>query len=155
MERKSAWSLPMSEQEIVNEYKNAKKPQSQIAILADQNGCDKKTIVNILELNGCELPGNFKKKKKEQPLAETEAAPEEAPDFAKVQSLNEEQEANYKMNGVSLSHEVLRARAYIKAEAYDTIISLYPESLDDGTCLDFVLAIDGIRAFVSRLIREA
>lgn len=70
MERKSAWSLPMSEQEIVNEYKNAKKPQTQIAILADQNSCDKKTIVNILELNGCELPGNFKRKKKETPEAE-------------------------------------------------------------------------------------
>lgn len=70
MERKSAWSLPMSEQEIVNEYKAAKKPQSQIAILADQNGCEKKTIVNILEAAGCELPGNFKKKKKEQSLEE-------------------------------------------------------------------------------------
>lgn len=68
MERKSAWPLPMSEQEIVNEYKAAKRPQSQIAILADQNGCEKKTIVNILELNGCELPGNYKKKKKVQPL---------------------------------------------------------------------------------------
>lgn len=85
MERKSAWSLPMSEQEIVNEYKAAKRPQSQIAILADQNGCEKKTIVNILEAAGCELPGNFKRKKKEQPLEETEAAPEKAPDFSKAQ----------------------------------------------------------------------
>lgn len=62
MERKSAWSLPMSEQEIVNEYKQAAQPRKQIAILADQNNCEKKTIVNILEAAGCELPGNYKKK---------------------------------------------------------------------------------------------
>ncbi len=67
MERKSAWSLPMSEQEIVKEYKEAASPRAQIAILADQNSCDKKTIVNILVAAGCEVPAYYKKKAAEIP----------------------------------------------------------------------------------------
>lgn len=121
MERKSAWSLPMSEQEIVNEYKNAKKPQTQIAILADQNSCDKKTIVNILELNGCELPGNFRKKKKvlleedpEEPYRPPfviKEASEEAPDFAKVQPepANEEPKEEPLPTSVQIKLAALRA----------------------------------------------
>lgn len=133
MERKSAWSLPMSEQEIVNEYKAAKRPQSQIAILADQNSCDKKTIVNILELNGCELPGNFKKKKKEQPLEEAEtpnrppfiitAAPKEVNiekktlledlDFSKIQPEPKE--------------EPLPIAVHVRLAALDAIWSMLPD----------------------------
>lgn len=64
MERKSAWTLPMGEQEIVTSYRTAATPQKQIRILADLNGCDKKTIANILTAAGCELPGNMKPKKK-------------------------------------------------------------------------------------------
>lgn len=161
MERKSAWSLPMTEQEIVKEYKEAKSPRTQIGILADQNGCEKKPIVNILEAAGCELPGNYKKKKKEQPLEETEAAPEEAPDFAKVQPLNEEQkETEEALRGSTstLAKELTKLKAErgplkIKATAYDTIMSLYPES--NGSYLDFALMISGINDLVNKLIKEA
>ena len=55
-------ALPMSDAEIASEYRQAKKKQSQIHILADLNGTDTKTIVEILTREGCELPGNFKKK---------------------------------------------------------------------------------------------
>ncbi len=166
MERKSAWSLPMSEQEIVNEYKAAKKPQNQIAILADQNGCEKKTIVNILEAAGCELPGNYKKRpKKEQPLEETEAADEppfpippapkevniekktllEDLDFAKVQPdpVKEDPEEG-----------PMLAAAYIKAAAYDVIVE-HPALWDDGEEMEFIATVSGIRALVKKLIKEA
>lgn len=146
MERKSAWSLPMSEQEIVNEYKNAKRPQSQIAILADQNGCEKKTIVNILELNGCELPGNYKKKKKEQPLEETEAAPEEAPDFAKVQPEPVKEEP--------VPEAITLAAAYIKAAAYDAIVE-HPALWEDSEAKEFIATVSCIKALVKKLIKEA
>lgn len=154
MERKSAWSLPMSEQESVNEYKAAKRPQNQIAILADQNGCEKKTIVNILEAAGCELPGNYKKKKKEQTLEATEAAPKETPDFAKIQPLNEEQKNNYKENRSPLSHEMLQAAAIIKAMAYDAIVDQLPASWEDSKAGEFIATVSGIRALVKKLVKE-
>ena len=136
MERKSAWSLLMSEQQIVNEYKEAKSPRNQIAILADQNMCDKKTIVNILEAAGCEVPGYYKKKTKD-PEATAEVFDEIAEETQKLQQEPKDDELK------------------IKAAAYDAIMDLYPAPVDDGTCIDFTLAIDGIKAFVSRLIREA
>lgn len=74
MERKSAWTLPMGEQEIVTSYRTAATPQKQIRILADLNDCDKKTIANILTAAGCELPGNMKPKKKPEAAEPTETA---------------------------------------------------------------------------------
>lgn len=126
MERKSAWSLPMSEQEIVNEYKNAKKPQSQIAILADQNSCDKKTIVNILEAAGCELPGNFKRKKKEEPLEETEAAPKKVTlledlDFSKFQPEPAKEEPKQE-------EEPLPIAVHVRLAALDAIWNMLPDN---------------------------
>jgi len=146
MERKSAWSLPMSEQEIVNEYKAAKRPQNQIAILADQNGCEKKTIVNILEAAGCELPGNFKKKKKEQPLEETEAAPKEAPDFSKVQPLDSLE--------LTLEpapkEEPLPIAVHVRLAALRTIENMLPE--DSGIeAVDFTERVIGILQLVKEV----
>lgn len=151
MERKSAWSLPMSEQEIVNEYKAAKKPQSQIAILADQNGCEKKTIVNILELNGCELPGNYKKKKKVQPLEELglhyarKAAAEVFDTIA---------EETQKLQTEPVPETITLAAAYIKAAAYDAIVD-HPALWEDGEAKEFIATVSGIRALVKKLIKEA
>lgn len=137
MERKSAWSLPMSEQEIVNEYKAAKRPQSQIAILADQNSCDKKTIVNILELNGCELPGNFRRKKKETP--EQNAA--EASDFAKVQPEPAKEEPK---------EEPLPIAVHVRLAALRAIENMLPDN--SGTeAVDFTERVIGIM----QLVKEA
>lgn len=48
--------MQMTENEIVRNYKQAKKKQEQIKILADLNLCTKKEIRDILEKHGCEVP---------------------------------------------------------------------------------------------------
>ena len=63
----------MTNAEIVAEYRQAAKPQRQIEILADENMCTNKEIVEILREAGCELPKIYLPKKKVQ-AAETEAA---------------------------------------------------------------------------------
>lgn len=45
----------MSDEEIRREYRLAKYPSKQIAILADENGCSRQTIRNILKAGGIEL----------------------------------------------------------------------------------------------------
>ena len=59
----------MSNTDIVREYKAAKTPMKQIGILADQNLCKKKDIVEILLKEGCEVPKYYTKakEKKEDP----------------------------------------------------------------------------------------
>lgn len=59
----------MSNADIVREYKAAKTPMKQIGILADQNLCKKKDIVEILLKEGCEVPKYYTKakEKKEDP----------------------------------------------------------------------------------------
>ena len=49
--------MQMTETEIVRRFKNgSEKPTTQIKILAELNACDKKTIRDILEKHGCEVP---------------------------------------------------------------------------------------------------
>ena len=50
--------MQMSDAEIVRSYKQAdpKKKVEQIRILSELNACDKKTIREILEKNGCNPP---------------------------------------------------------------------------------------------------
>lgn len=59
----------MSNADIVREYKAAKTPMKQIGILADQNLCKKRDIVEILVKEGCEVPKYYTKakEKKEDP----------------------------------------------------------------------------------------
>ncbi len=60
----------MTRDEIVADYKQAKQPMKQIAILADLNGVRKEQIVQILREAGAELPGNYAKRKPvEEPKA--------------------------------------------------------------------------------------
>lgn len=143
MERKSAWSLPMSEQEIVNEYKAAKRPQSQIAILADQNSCDKKTIVNILEAAGCELPGNFKKKPKKDPETAAEVFDEIAEETQKLQQEPVEEEPK---EDPKQEEEPLPIAVHVRLAALRSIERMIPE---DGVVED----VDHWRTiFVERII---
>ena len=53
----------MSNADIVREYKAAKTPMKQIGILADQNLCKKKDIVEILLKEGCEVLKFYTKQK--------------------------------------------------------------------------------------------
>ena len=50
--------MTMTNEEIVRDYKAAKAPSKQIAILADLNQCDRTKIKQILVEAGCKLPGN-------------------------------------------------------------------------------------------------
>lgn len=144
MERKSAWSLPMSEQEIVAEYKTAKRPQTQIGILADQNSCDKKTIVNILEAAGCELPGNFRKKKKAEAAAE-EAFNEIAAETEKLQTepIEEAPKEEPKQE-----EDPLPIAVHVRLAAINAIEALMPT---DGDYAGFVDRVAGILQLVKEV----
>ena len=62
----------MSNADIVADYRQAKTPMKQIAILADMNQCDRKEIIEILREAGCELPKQYQKKPKTDPKTEPE-----------------------------------------------------------------------------------
>lgn len=73
--------MNMTNEEIVRDYRAAKSKLKQVGILADLNGCDNKTIVNILLEEGESVPGQFlqrgRKKAKRPELVELEAEKEE------------------------------------------------------------------------------
>lgn len=71
--------MEMTKSEIVAEYKAAKVPMKQIAILADQNLCKKKDIVAILIEAGCDVPKQYlPKEMRTAPVKEpAEVVPEE------------------------------------------------------------------------------
>lgn len=50
--------MTMTNEEIIRDYKAAKAPSKQIAILADLNQCSREKIKQILVAGGCKLPGN-------------------------------------------------------------------------------------------------
>lgn len=56
--------MNMTNEEIVRDYRAAKSKLKQVGILADLNGCDNKTIVNILIEEGESVPGQFLPKRK-------------------------------------------------------------------------------------------
>lgn len=57
----------MTPGEICKEYNQAKFKKEQIAILADQNCCEKEDIMKILLENGIELPAEKQKKPTAKP----------------------------------------------------------------------------------------
>lgn len=57
----------MTPGEICKEYNQAKFKKKQIAILADQNCCEKEDIMKILLENGIELPAEKQKKPTAKP----------------------------------------------------------------------------------------
>ena len=157
MERKSAWSLPMSEQEIVKEYKEAKSPRTQIGILADQNGCEKKTIVNILEAAGCELPGNYKKKKKgllEEDPEEPYKPPfvvEEAPKEVNIEKKTLLEDLDFsKIQPEPVKEEPLPVAVHVRLAALRTIENMLPD--DSGIeAADFTERVIGILQLVKEV----
>ena len=75
----------MTKEEIVRDYNQAKAPQKQIGILADQNLCKKSEIVEILKEAGCKLPGNYYNK----PPKTTENKPEDTDEIRRLTELND------------------------------------------------------------------
>ena len=59
----------MTNEEIVRDYRAAKNRTKQIGILADENMCSKRGIVDILLEMGEEVPGNFLSKGKKKAAA--------------------------------------------------------------------------------------
>lgn len=80
--------MTMTNEEIVREYRAAKSRMKQIGILADENGCDNRTIVNILIEAGESVPGNFLPRKKQtaRPVL-VELAEEDKPKMTVRQAL--------------------------------------------------------------------
>jgi hypothetical protein len=67
--------MVMTIDEIVMEYKQAKAPMKQIAILADENCCKREEIVEVLREAGVELPKIYQKKtEKAETVGEVTAA---------------------------------------------------------------------------------
>ena len=67
---------PMTDEEIVREYKAAKSPLKQVGILAQLNNCSKESIKEILVAAGCELPAQMRPRPKRQHQAAKEPEPE-------------------------------------------------------------------------------
>lgn len=123
--------MTMTKEEIVRDYKAAKTPAKQIAVLADLNVCSRKEIVEILREAGCELPAYYHKKKqpellsassgsekREEPVPVVQAKPAPAP------------------KTVSLRHA-----------AIDTIANLLAQT-DDTNSVDFMENVRGVLALV-------
>ena len=121
--------MEMTKDQIIMEYKQAKAPMKQIAILADQNLCKKKEIVAILIEAGCDVPKQYLPK-------EMRTAP--AKDPAEVVPTEEPKSAGYEAKS-------------IKEAALDAIVSMLP---DEECCGGEALAfIDRIRGML-QLIKE-
>ena len=128
--------LPMSDAMIASEYRQAKKKQSQIHILADLNGTDTKTIVEILTREGCELPGTFKKKA--APAKEQEATPEVVQEHPLLDQLQK------------ADHDRMMTKA--RLAALDTIQDMMPgDNCDENDALWFVERLRGIFALLDMM----
>lgn len=66
----------MTNEEIVRDYRSAKNRTKQIGILADENMCSKRGIVDILLEAGEEVPGNFLSKGKKKAAVPEQEGPE-------------------------------------------------------------------------------
>ena len=125
---------PMTDGEIVAEYKQAKSPMKQIAILADQNLCKKKDIVAILIEAGCDVPKQYlPKEMRPAPVKEpAEVVPEEVIQKEPRSSGNEMQR--------------------VKFAALDAIEKMLPdEECSGGEALAFIDRIRGMLQLIKAL----
>lgn len=60
----------MTKEEILREYRQARYPMKQIGILADENQCSKREIVDFLLAAGAEVPPQFTRNRKQAPTQE-------------------------------------------------------------------------------------
>ena len=85
--------MVMTEAEICKEYRESKKQNMQIGILAELNLCKKTEIIDILEKNGITVPRPATKKKAELPAAIREVLEH---DLELIETQIKELEAKYK-----------------------------------------------------------
>lgn len=146
--------MTMTKDEIVRDYKAAKTPAKQIAVLADLNVCTKKEIVEILREAGCELPAYYTKKKQEKPEAVglvyagsagatggigKHEEPALTPDLEKV--LHETAEIPYRPKDV----EYIAPDMNIRFAAIEAIANLLARTKD---AVDFMEQVRGVLALV-------
>jgi len=65
--------MNMTRNEIIREYRNAKRPMTQIGILADENECTRKEIAAILIDAGETVPGIYTRQRKPRKPADPDA----------------------------------------------------------------------------------
>ena len=108
--------MTMTNEEICRDYRQAKAPSKQIAILAELNQCDRKTIKDILVAGGCKLPGNCvgtKTKSKGVPLAGPPAKTDDNPQ--KPAKLPGAKDDDGKLQLSAVPPELIRAVAAVRA----------------------------------------
>ena len=108
--------MTMTKEEIIRDYKAAKAPSKQIAILAELNQCDREKIKQILVEGGCELPGNCvgtKTKSKGVPLAGPPAKNDDNPQ--KPAKLPGAKNDDGKLQLSAVPPELIRAVAAVRA----------------------------------------
>lgn len=126
--------MEMTKSEIVAEYKAAKVPMKQIAILADQNLCKKKEIVAILIEAGCDVPKQYLPK-------EMRTAPAKDPAEVVPEEIIQEEPR-------SSGNEMQR----VKFAALDAIEEMLPdEECSGGEALAFIDRIRGMLQLIKAL----
>lgn len=126
--------MEMTKSEIVAEYKAAKVPMKQIAILADQNLCKKKEIVAILIEVGCDVPKQYLPK-------EMRTAPAKEPaEVVPAEVIEDEPRSS--------GNELQR----VKFAALDAIEKMLPdEECSGGEALTFIDRIRGMLQLIKAL----
>lgn len=108
--------MTMTNEEIIRDYKAAKAPSKQIAILTDLNQCNREKIKQILVEGGCKLPGNYvgtKTKSKGVPLAGPPAKTDDNPQ--KPAKLPGAKNDDGKLQLSAVPPELIRAVAAVRA----------------------------------------
>ena len=163
----------MTVDEIIMEYKQAKDPEKQIRIMADQCLCKPSEIRSMLREAGVYQAKVRKPRNQPQPSApekaaaqpatqEASAAPEapEAPEALEPPKLEDlrpiEPEADMPRGVLYLTPEKLFDIRDIKASALDAIAEIYPKEatedpVPEGAVYDFAERVLGILMLVDNL----
>lgn len=109
--------MEMTKNEIVAEYKAAKQPMKQIGILADQNLCSKRQIVDILLEAGCSVPGQYAPKPKKDALKELQKEVAQRPNNTKAA-------LNAIIADLDMFAAILRGLAEVEGPLLDSMIEI-------------------------------
>ena len=156
----------MTVDEIIMEYKQAKDPEKQIRIMADQCLCKPSEIRSILREAGVYQAKVRKPRNQTQSSAPEKAAAQpatpktlEAPEASepdheapKLEDLRPiDPEADMPRGVLYLAPGKLFTIDEIKASALDTIVEVYPMETADGPIEDFAERLLGILMLVKKL----
>lgn len=165
--------MTMTVDEIVMEYKQAKDPDKQIRIIADQCLCRPSEIRTILKEAGVYQPKTRTPKaepkveaqpsapaetttqprdqaKPEKGFSFTVSAPDLPPgDFEKLKEWAKE--PRHDLPASNVQPEPLYDIGDIKASALDAIADMFPYDADEGEVFNFTERVRGVLTFVQQL----